>query len=214
MSNTIIEVGKDTSNTRANDFTKRAKKSYNIDELDNELKHISKFGGVYVLSPYANLDDKGRSVFKIGMSLQLKTRCDNYLTYFNMVHFHSFIVGFKDSEYIKFKKNNPELNFDDNENNKIKKLELFRAIAKVEKELIDGIFKLDKKSRKLQFAQRGVNSEWIYTKSKYIDIVALELAEKYNLQHKGYADNYDETITKYYNDTLPDIIFCGKILFN
>ena len=148
------------------------------------------------------------------MSLHLKTRLSNYLTYFPMIFVHSFIVGFKDSEYKKFKNNNPSITDDDLENDKVKKLELFRQVAKVEKELISTILLRDIKSRRLQFTERVVPSEWIYTKSKYIDDIALEIVNKYELQHKGYADDFNNTITDYYKTTQPDIIFCGKILFN
>lgn len=213
MVKTIITLGKDNSNTRERDFTKRAHKKYNIDDIDHELKDISKHAGVYILSPYSNLDRSKRTVYKIGMSLQLKTRCDNYLTYFPMVHFHSFVVGFKDSEYKKFQKNNPEVTLDDLDDDKVKKLKLFRTVAEIEKKIIDKIFEKDKKSRKLQFAQRTVHSEWIYTKSSVIDEVCLEICDEYKLDHKGYVDEYNDTILKYYNDNLPDTIFVGKILF-
>ena len=122
---TIITIGKDNANTRQRDFTKRAKKHYIIDDIDEELGKISKYAGVYILSPYSNLDTHGRTVFKIGMSLQLKARLDSYLIYFPMVHYHSFLVGFKDSEYKKFQKDNPNITIDDLENDKIKKLELY-----------------------------------------------------------------------------------------
>ena len=113
-----------------------------------------------------------------------------------------------------FKKDNPNITDDDINNNKVRNLKLFRAIEKVEKELIQKIFKRDKKSRRLQFTQREVFSEWIYTKSKYIDEIALELVQEYSLEYKGYSDNFNETITEYYQETLPEIIYCGKVLFN
>ena len=211
---TLITIGKNNSNTREQDNTKRAKKHYNIEDIDTELGNIKNYGGVYILTPYTNLDDSGRGVFKIGMSLNLKNRCDNYLTYFPTIFFHSFIVGFNDSEYKKFKKDNPNITDDDINNNKVRNLKLFRAIEKVEKELIQKIFKRDKKSRRLQFTQREVFSEWIYTKSKYIDDIALELVQEYSLEYKGYSDNFNETITEYYQETLPEIIYCGKVSFN
>ena len=62
--------------------TKGKKKVYNTDDIDKELGNISKASGIYILTPYQNLDDSGRVVLKIGMSTNLKTRCDNYLTMF------------------------------------------------------------------------------------------------------------------------------------
>ena len=136
-----------------------------------------------------------------------------------MINFHSFIVGFNDSEYKKFKKTNPNIDENDLDNAKIQKLELFRAVSKIEKELIDEILLIDKKSRRLQFTQREVASEWVFTKSDYIDKAALTIIERYNskhegnLQHKGYDTDYNRTVYEDYKEELPEAIFVGKIVF-
>jgi len=213
---THIRVGKDNSNTRKNDPIKRKKKSYNIDEIDKELGNISNAAGVYILSPYANLDDHGRTVFKIGMSLNLKKRTDNYMVMFPSINFHSFITGFDDAEYKEFKKknkDNKEIVVDDLNNEKIKRLKLFREINEIEKKLIDRIYERDQRSRKLYFRQREVASEWIYTKAKYIDEVALEICEEYELEHKGYDNNYNEYLKDEFQLDAPKAIFIGKIIF-
>ena len=216
MSNFQITVGKDNANTRDNDPTTRKKKIYNIDNIDEELGNISNAAGVYVLSPYSNLDDKGRTVFKIGMSLNLKTRTDNYLTMFPSINFHSFITGFDDKEYKEFKKDNKknkDVDVNDINNEKVKRLKLFREVHNIEKKLIDEIHKRDVRSRKLYFRQREVASEWIYTKSSIIDEIALEICNEYKLEHKGYESNYNEFLTDEYNRNLPNSIFVGKIIF-
>ena len=44
-----------------------------------------------------------------------------------------------------FKKKNPNIDENDLDNEKIQKLELFRAVSKIEKQLIDEILLIDKK---------------------------------------------------------------------
>lgn len=189
---TTINIGRDNSNTRARDPIKRGKKSYNIDELDDELGGVSENWGVYIITPYQNLDRSGRTVFKVGMSQGLKKRTDNYLTYFPHIMFHSFLTG-----------------FDENKD----KLQIFRDVSNIEKKVINGIYEKDKRARKLYFKQREVASEWLYTKSSIIDAVCLELVEKYELDYKGYEDNFNESVLDDYNKNLPDAVFVGKIIF-
>ena len=213
---TIFTIGKDNSNTRDNDPTRRKKKKYNIDDIDDELGNISNAAGIYILSPYANLDTHGRTVFKIGMSMNLKTRTDNYLTMFPSINFHSFITGFDDTEYKEFKKKNKtnkEINVNDINDERVKRLKLYREVHEIEKELIKRIHDKDKKSRKLYFKQREVASEWIYTKSSIIDKIALEICTENNLQHKGYESNYNDFLLEEYEHNLPGCIFTGKIIF-
>ena len=118
-----------------------------------------------------------------------------------------------------FKKKNPNIDENDLDNEKIQKLELFRAVSKIEKQLIDEILLIDKKSRRIQFTQREVASEWVFTKSEYIDKAALRIIERYNLQnagnlqHKGYDTDYNRTVYEDYKEELPDAIFVGKIVF-
>ena len=47
-SRTIINMGKDNSNTRKRDFDRRARKTYNIDSINDELKQISNYAGIYI----------------------------------------------------------------------------------------------------------------------------------------------------------------------
>lgn len=190
---TVISVGKDKNNTRERDPIRRGKKSYNIDELEEELGGVANNWGVYIITPYQNLDKSGRTVFKIGMSKGLKKRTDNYLTYFPHIMFHSFLTGFDEDK---------------------EKLQLFRDVTNIEKKVINGIYEKDDKARKLYFKQREVASEWIYTKSSIIDAVCLELVEKYELEYKGYEDNFNETVLNDYKENLPDAIFIGKVIFS
>ena len=190
---TVITIGKDNSNTREKDPIKRGKKRYNIDQLEAELGGVANHWGVYIITPYQNLDNTGRTVFKVGMSRGLKRRTDNYLTYFPSIMFHSFLTGFDEERT---------------------KEDIESDVKQIEKEVIEKIHNRDKRSRKLYFQQRVVASEWVYTKSSIIDEVCLEIAEEYDLQYKGYEDNFNETVKDDYEKNLPEAIFVGKILFS
>lgn len=190
---TVITIGKDNSNTREKDPIRRGKKRYNIDELEAELGGVANHYGVYIITPYQNLDNTGRTVFKVGMSKGLKKRTDNYLTYFPSIMFHSFITGFDEDR---------------------EKLEIERDVKQIEKEVIEKIHNRDKRSRKLYFKQREVASEWVYTKSSIIDDVCKEIVEEYELQYKGYEDNFNETVKDDYEKNLPEAVFIGKVIFS
>ena len=187
-----MTIGKDNSNTREKDPIKRGKKRYNIDQLEAELGGVANHWGVYIITPYQNLDNTGRTVFKVGMSRGLKRRTDNYLTYFPSIMFHSFITGFDEERT---------------------KEDIESDVKLIEKKVIEQIHQKDKRSRKLYFQQRVVASEWVYTKSSIIDEVCLEIAEEYELQYKGYEDNFNETVKDDYQENLPEAIFIGKVVF-
>ena len=106
--------------------------------------------------------------------------------------FHSFITGLDEDR---------------------EKLEIERDVKHMEKEVIEKIHKRDKRSRKLYFKQREVASEWVYTKSSIIDDVCKEIVEEYDLQYKGYIDNFNETVKDDYEKNLPEAIFVGKVVF-
>ena len=117
---------------------------------------------------------------------------DNYLTYFPHIMFHSFLTGFDEEQ----------------DDKKIR-----RDVTKIEKKVIEGIYKKDNRARMLYFKQREVASEWIYTKTSIIDEICLELAGEYELEYKGYDDDFNKTILDDYNEHLPEAIFIGKIIF-
>src|SRR3984957_12346651 len=63
---------------------------------DNVLKEIgvTSKGGIYSFIPWDNVDNKGRSVYKIGSTTSYKKRMENYFTAFPLgVYYVGFLGG-------------------------------------------------------------------------------------------------------------------------
>ena len=71
--------------------------------LKDELKISG--GGIYCVTPFDTLDNHGKTLYKIGMSLDLSKRLDDYITYFpNGVYMIAFLanppVRVRDTRYV------------------------------------------------------------------------------------------------------------------
>lgn len=53
-----------------------------LHEIDRVLVPLNNEGGLYCMTPYERMDERGCTVFKYGISLDLRKRVDSYHTYF------------------------------------------------------------------------------------------------------------------------------------
>ena len=141
--------------------------------VSEDILKLKGRGGCYCFMPYENLDDNDKALFKIGMTLDFKSRLDEYHTYFPEGLYHvAFLIDPKVEEWSIEKKEEWRINanlknFSKNDIMKAMKTQKYKEI---EKFLFDHVGKND--GRRLYatvnvrnpdpITRKGA-TEWFYT---------------------------------------------------
>lgn len=83
------------------------KKQHAIDSLP-DFKYKDGDSGLYGITPFANLDKHGKTMFKVGLGVDLKKRLDEYHTYFPMGYWYKDLLANPDEEKENFWYKDPE----------------------------------------------------------------------------------------------------------
>jgi hypothetical protein len=146
-------------------------------------------GGCYCFMPYENFDDNDKALFKIGMSLDLKSRIDEYHTYFPEGLYHvAFLVDPEVEEWSIEKKEEWRINanlkkFSKNDIIKAMKTQKYKEI---EKFLFDHVSKNDGRRLHATVNVRNADpitrkgaTEWFYTDAGLIHEAFTNAEERY-----------------------------------